>query len=103
RIDTGVDRLAPARPLAALARRPEVDAADQFANHDEIDVFEYFPLEGRGVEQLRDRPDRSDVGIDTEGLPEVEEPPFRPYGRLRIVPLGPADRAQQRRARPPRP
>ena len=52
-------------------------------------------LEGRAIDEGRKELDRAQVGKEAETLAQAEERLLRPHRRLGVVPLRPADRAEE--------
>ena len=107
RVPQRVDGGAALRRLALLGRPAEVEAAGELADDQAVHALEQLGLERRGRDELRVDGDRAQVREQAEAAAQGEQRLLRADRRVRVVPLRPADRAQQhgvgRAARPPRP
>ena len=94
-VGEGIHGLALAVFLPTSLGLAEVDAAGQLAQHDHIHRFDCLPLERRAVGQDRQHLDWADIGEQAQPLAQAENRLLRPNARLRVVPLGTADGAEQ--------
>ena len=92
-----VDRPPLALLLAGLLALPEVHAAGQLADDQQVDALEQLRPERRGRDECRMDLDRSQVGEQPETAAQREERLLRPDRRRRIRPLRATDRAEQDR------
>src|ERR671917_2030496 len=90
-----------ARLFFAFDLLPKVGAAGQLANDEDVYTLDDLLLQGRGVEQRRDRRHRPQVGEHAQGFSKLQEPAFgarRPPIEVRM-----ADSSEQDSVRSPRP
>ena len=85
--------------FAALSRAAEVEAREQFPDHQNIQVLHVFGLHGGGIEQSRRHTRGAQVGPGVEQLPQVEQRALGPLHRGQVVEGRVADRAEQHRVR----
>ena len=78
-------------------RLAEINAAGELAQDHDVEAFDQFALERRGVGQSRIGHRRAQIGVEREILAQAQKPRFRPHLIRHAVPFRPADRAEQDR------
>src|SRR5262249_6971897 len=82
-------------PHAPLARLPEVDAAGELANEENIHPFEELGFERRGRDERRLRDDGAEIGEELQLAAQPEEGLLGTDAALWVVPLRSADGTEQ--------
>ena len=90
-----VDGGAALRGLALLGRPAEVEAAGELADDQAVHALEQLRLERRRGDELGLDGDRAQVGEQAEAAAEREQGLLGADRGVRVVPLRPADRAQE--------
>ena len=85
----------PSSVVPLLRRLAEVEAAGELAEDQAVDALEQLGLERRGVDERRLDGDRAQVGEQPEAAAQREQRLLRPDRGVGVVPLRPADRAEQ--------
>ena len=85
----------PSSVVALLRGLAEVQAAGELAEDQAVDALEQLRLERRRVDELRLDGDRAQVRVQPEAAAEREQRLLRADRGVRVVPLRPADRAEQ--------
>src|SRR5262249_5969391 len=94
-VEEGVDSLAAARRLPDAAGLADGNTAGELADDNQVDALEDFRLEAGAIDQGREERDRAQVGEEAEPLAQAEERLLRPHRRLGVIPIRPADRAEE--------
>ena len=80
-------------------RFAEIDASDQLAHDDDIQAFDIFWLEARGVGQCLKTPGWANIRVKAQPLSQIEQSLLGPLV-VRHAPLGSADRPHAARGTP---
>ena len=94
-VDLGVDgALLAVAEIGDGLRLAEIDAAGQLAQDDDVEALDQLALERRGIGQRRIGHGRAQVGVEREILAQPQQARLRPHVIGHLVPLRPADRAE---------
>ena len=81
--------------LLDAARLAEIDAAGQFADDHHVQTRDHLGAQTRSIRQGRVEHGGTQVTVQTEFRTQAQQAALRTDGTLDLVPLGPADSAEQ--------